>query len=528
MEEADSHQKNLLRSANKKVNINKVMKYRLGLGLVLALLSITCAAQEDRYKAVLGEYTKKSLYMFRELIALPNDAHFPEDLEKNIRWCEDAFRSRQFSVKRLTTPGLPLLLASQYVQNATKTVLLYLQLDGQPVDSTRWEQASPWEATLKKKNVNGTWSTLPFSEIDKGLDPEWRIFARSASDAKGPVAAFLGAWDAMKASSHYPDYNIKVIMDFEEELGSPHLPDAVHQYRDELKADWLVILDGPLHTSNEPTLLLGARGACEFTLTTFGARVPLHSGHYGNYAPNPATRLSQLISSMIDTEGRVMVKGFYDGIHISRVDKKILEQVPDNPKVINEKIGIAAADKVGNSYQESLQYPSLNVRGLRSLYVGKEARTLVPDVAVAEFDIRLVPQSDPVKLLEAIRQHIEGEGYHLIQGTPTEDERKTYPRLAALDSRIAYKAFQTPVQSELVTWLTQVTKRATGKMPIIIRMTGGSIPISPFVATLGIPAVVVPTVNPDNNQHAENENIRVGNYVQAVKIFFDFLTNSAE
>jgi len=170
-----------------------------------------------------------------------------------------------------------------------------------------------------------------------------------------------------------------------------------------------------------------------------------------------------------------------------------------------------------------LQYPTLNIRGLDALFIGKEARTLIPATATAEIDIRLVPSSNPERLIGLVKKHIQDQGYYLVDKEPTEAERLKYPKIAAFQSSISYGAFQTPFNSETGIWLTKAMVRAFGKEPIKIRITGGSIPISPFVITLGIPAVAVPTVNADNNQHAENENIRVGNYIDGVKTFLSIL-----
>ena len=285
----------------------------------------------------------------------------------------------------------------------------------------------------------------------------------------------------------------------------------------------LVIFDGPRHVSNQPTLSFGARGICEITLTTYGPRQPVHSGNYGNYTPNPAMRLSQLLASMKDEEGRVIIPGYYEGIALTDAEKETLGLVPDNEKEINKFLGIAEADKVGGNFQESLQYPTLNIRGLNALYVGDKARTLIPAQATAGIDIRLVPASDPERLIGLVRKHIESKGYYLTKGEPTEEERMKYPRIASFNSSISYLAFQTPFDSETGRWLSRAMAKAFGKEPIKIRTAGGSIPISPFVVTLGVPAVAVPTVNADNNQHAPNENIRVGNYVDAVKTFYYIL-----
>jgi len=495
------------------------------LTLCLLLISTLAFAQKntDLIK-VAAEYARQSFREFSELLSLPNDAHFPQDIEKNVRWCEQAFAKRGFTTQRLITPTVPLLLAERKVKQAKKTVLIYIQIDGQPVDATQWQQESPWIPALKEKEAStNKWNIISYERLYEGFDPDWRIFARSASDAKGPAMAFLAALDAAHGLNVQPNYNLKVIMDFEEELGSPHLPSTVVKYKNELSADMLIIYDGPRHVSNQPTLSFGARGICEITLTTFGPRVPVHSGNYGNYTPNPALRLAQLLASMKDDHGRVTIPTYYDGIILSDEEKAILKQVPDNETEIRKFLGIAKADNIGNNFQESLQYPTLNIRGLDALFVGKEARTLIPATATAEIDIRLVPGSDPDRLVGLVKKHIQDQGYYVIDREPTEDERMQHEKIISFQSHFSYAAFQTSFSSEPGIWLNKAMVRAFGKEPIKIRMMGGSIPISPFVTTLNIPAVSVPTVNADNNQHAENENIRVGNYVDAVKTFLAIL-----
>lgn len=488
------------------------------------LISFISAAQlPEAVEKVAEKHIRSSFRTLYELLSLPNDAHFPADIEPNVRWCESAFGQRGFTTQRLDTETVPLLLATRLAKHATRTVLIYLQIDGQPVEPSDWEQESPWKPVLKEKGTDGKWSAIDFTRLYEGYDPDWRIFARSASDAKGPVAAFLAALDALAELKLEPNYNLKVIMDFEEELGSPQLPGIVTKYKTALQADMLLILDGPRHVSNRPTLSFGARGIAEITLTVYGPRQPAHSGNYGNYTPNPAMRLAQLLSSMKDEEGRVTLPGFYNGINLTPEQKEILSKVPDNEQEIRRFLGIASPDKIGDNFQESLQYPTLNIRGLKALHVGKEARTLIPDKAVAELDIRLVPTSDGSAMIGIVRKHIEGKGYLLLDREPTEAERLQNPRIASLSSKISYSAFQTSFDSEPGRFLTRAMTRVFGKEPVRISMMGGSIPISPFVITLGIPAVSVPTVNPDNNQHAENENIRVGNYAEAVQTFLGIL-----
>jgi acetylornithine deacetylase/succinyl-diaminopimelate desuccinylase-like protein len=297
----------------------------------------------------------------------------------------------------------------------------------------------------------------------------------------------------------------------------------VEANRERLAADMLVIFDGPPHVSGEPTLKFGARGITTVTLTTYGPSVPQHSGHYGNYLPNPVFHMSRILGTLKDADGRVLLPGWYDGVELDEETRAILAAVPDDEEAILRSMGVSRAERVGGSLQEAVQYPSLNVRGLQSAWVGPEARTIVPDRAVAEIDIRLVAESDARHLVGLLVAHVEGAGFVVLDREPTADERLTHPRIATVRWNRAYGAFRTPFDSEPGRWLTGAFVHLFGEDPIRIRTSGGSIPISPFVETLGVPAVSVPTVNPDNNQHSPNENIRLGHFVDGIGIILAVL-----
>ncbi len=503
----------------------KMIKYRIA-AIILLIFHYTSAQkiQDKELDNLSLIYTKSSFDELIDFLSLPNDAHFPKDIKKNIEWCEKAFGNRGFNIKKLTTGGIPLILASKNYNDAKKTVLVYLQVDGQPVDTTKWFQENPYKATLKELDKNRKWNTIPITHLKKELNPDWRIFARSASDAKGPVVMFLKAMDIINDRKQEPNFNLKVILDFEEEISSPRLPKAVLDYKKELTSDMLVIFDGPRHISNQPTLAYGARGITTLSLEVFGPRAPQHSGHYGNYVPNPALRLSQLLASMMQTDGRVAIPGWYDGIEITEEVKSILRQVPDDEKIIRKKLGIAAIDNIADTYQESIQYPSLGILGLESGWTGTKTRTIIPASAIAEMNIRLVKETDAQHMVNLVKQHIASQGYHIIESVPTEEERMKYPKIIRFNYNIAYDAFRTDFDTEIGQWLRKAMIRAFGATPIQIRTGGGSIPISPFVNTLNIPAVIVPTVNKDNNQHSPNENIRLGNYIDGIKTITAILT----
>lgn len=464
-----------------------------------------------------------SLMDLTDFLSIPNDAFTPRDLDKNIDWLVPRFSSLGFEVERLPNEGIDLVYAEKKSPGATKTVLVYLQVDGQPVDKTKWNQSDPFEPVFKVKSEDN-WQEAEWTKLPEEIDLEWRVFARSASDAKGPIVAFLTALKIAEENAWQPDYNLKIIMDCEEETGSPHLPAAVEKYRDKLAADMLIIFDGPRHISNRPTLTFGARGITTLRLTTYGPRAAQHSGHYGNYAPNPALLMAQLLAGMKDDRGRVTIPGYYDGIKIDSDAQQILQQVPDDEAFIQKAIGIAQPDAVADTYQEAMQYPSLNIRGLLSGWVGAQARTIVPHAATVNIDIRTVLESDPERLVRLIREYIANAGYHITEKEPTEEERMKYPRLISMSHKVAYQAFRTDFDSEVGLWLNNALTRAFDETPVRIRTSGGSIPISPFVQTLGIPAVTVPTVNRDNNQHSPDENIRIGNFRDAICTYLGILT----
>ena len=471
----------------------------------------------------------ESIESFREFLSIKNDANFKNEMKPLIEWGINNFKKYGFEVERLETPELPLLLASKVISEDLNTLLIYLQFDGQPVDNSKWDQENPYKAVLKEKIDNEyritDWSRLDNITFDDIKKKDLRIFARSASDAKGPVMMILNALEIMKRNNIELEYNLKVIMDFEEEISSPNLADAVKKYSSKLKSDALLIFDGPKHPSNLPTLTFGARGISDITLITYGPIVPQHSGHFGNYAPNPVFRMSEILSSMKDPNGRVTIPGFYDGIELDEKTLKILAEVPDDEKKMMNDMQFKKPDNVGKNYQESIQYPSINVRGIESGWVREEVRTIVPSECIAEIDVRLVLESDPIRLHNLIKSHIQELGYYVIDRRPTKDERLKHNKIVTFVSSFDYDAFRTDIESEIGKWLVKSLKKTFGIEPVKKRTSGGSVPISPFVNTLGIPAVTVPTVNQDNNQHSPNENIKIENYITGIETYLGILTD---
>lgn len=468
-------------------------------------------------------FIDSSIQVLVDILSIPNDAAFPEAIDRNIDWLDQQLSKRGFKVTLLPSPDRPFVFAEYKVDPTLPTVLYYMHFDGQPVAAGGWKQLNAYMPVFKKKTDTG-WVTISTPKTGQSIDPEWRIFARSSSDDKGPIAMLLAAMDMLRIQGKQPAYNVKLILDSEEEKGSPNLPDMVKQHTGLLKADRLVILDGPRHNSNQPTLLFGCRGVADISMEVFGSRFDQHSGHYGNYAPNPAFELSKLLVSMKDEKGQVKIPGFYKGIRISESMRKDLLAVPDKKEWINQQIGIAKEVNPALSYQESIQYPSLNILNFTSGEPEIGTRNIVPSFARANLDIRLVPESDPVYIESVIRKFIQEKGFYILENRkPTEMERSKYPKIISLRFRLSSLAFVTEPNTPTGRWISGIVERLFGQKPVKIRMSGGTVPIAPFIKELAIPAVLVPTVNPDNSQHAANENLRLANYFEGIQLTYMIL-----
>jgi len=492
----------------------------LRLGLLLLVVPAVALAQGPISPQAAQKLAQGSFREYLELLSVPNDATNPPDIVKNVDVLERAFRSRGFSTRRLDNSGKPLLYAAwpKRVPGA-KTVLYYFHFDGQPVVDHEWSQPSPWQPVVKKRSAAGGWEVVSSEALFASqLDPELRVFARSASDDKAPIMMFLAAFDGLKALGLAPAINVKVLLDSEEEKGSPAMRSVVQANKALLACDALIIQDGPRHQSERPTIVFGNRGAAHVNLVVYGPKQPLHSGHFGNYVPNPAIRLARLIASMKDDDGRVTVAGYYDRVQLSAAEKKLLAETGDDEAAILGRAGIKVAERVGANLQEALQFPSLNVRGMAAASVGDKASNIIPHQAIADLDLRTTPETSPEYLFGLLQDHVRAQGYHLIPGPPSDEDRATYDKLATLRMAATSRAARTPLDSPLGKWVYAALQHTSDRgAPVRIRMTGGTVPTDSLVEVLGVPFVIVPLVNGDNNQHTFDENMRVGHYVEGIR-----------
>jgi len=458
-----------------------------------------------------------------EFLAIPNIASDTPNIQKNAAHLVEMLEARGIETHLLPISERgPVVFGKLISPEAKRTVIFYAHYDGQPVDPSAWTDGRPFEPVLRDAAIEAGGKRIPFPENNAQrraiYNDNWRIYARSSSDDKSPIVALLAALDALRTKKIPLSVNLKVIFEGEEEAGSTNLQRTLELHKNLLGADLLITADGPVHQSGRPLVFFGNRGDIGIGVTVYGPVRALHSGHYGNWAPNPAMELSRLLASMKDTDGHVLIDGYYDDVTpLSDEDKKAIAELPDNDAELERELGIARPEGGGKKLVELLQEPSLNIRGLRSAYVGEQAQNVVPDRAEASLDARLVKREDPHKKFEQIAAFIRKRGYYVIDREPTMEERRAHALIAKVIDQGGYRASRTPMDLPVSKKLVEVVEGAAGpavKMPTL----GGTAPMFIF-EELGLPVIGVPIVNADNHQHSSDENLRLGYLWRGMEIY---------
>jgi acetylornithine deacetylase/succinyl-diaminopimelate desuccinylase-like protein len=514
---------NLNNSINPKMVKNKSCLWVLLCFWMIHLLSISGIAQ-NKWENEIHKILPQTLKKHREFVSIPNIAVNEEDILENLEWAKQEFEKQQFTVSLLESSTVPVFLAERAVSKKAKTILFYFHIDGQAINPMKWDQEDPFKPALKQEDERGNWQTIGWENIDGNIDPDWRIFGRAAADDKAPIMMMLTAIELLDRQKTKLNYNIKILIDPQEEAGSRALRSTLEQYKNNYAADYMIIMDGPAHPTNKPTLTFGFRGNASCSITVYGAKLPQHSGHYGNYAPNPIFTLSHLLASMKDENGNVIINGYYDGIEITPEINAFLSQVPDDEEAIKKGLGINSPDQVGNSYQESLQYPSLNVRHIETSWKGPGLKTVIPEVVTAYLDVRLVVETTGDSQLEKIKNHIEDQGYLVLDREPNDEERLANARIVKFIGNPGANAYRADMNSDFAIILQSSLEEEFGEPPVRIRTMGGTVPIISVIETLDVPTIIVPMVNMDNNQHNPNENIRIGNISKGIQICMGILS----
>ena len=459
-----------------------------------------------------------------EFLAIPNIASDAPNIQKNASHLVELLEARGIETHLLSIAGRgPVVFGKLVAPEATRTVIFYAHYDGQPVDEAAWTDGKPFEPVLRSGAIEAGGKRISSPQSTPGhpamYNDDWRIYARSASDDKSPIIAFLAALDALRAKKIPLGVNVKVIFEGEEEAGSPNLQRTLELHKNLITGDVLLTGDGPVHQSGRPLIFFGARGDIGLDITVYGPVRALHSGHYGNWAPNPAMELARLLASMKDADGRVLIDGYYDDVTpLTEIEKKALGDLPVNDGDLENALGIAKPEGSGKKLAELLMEPSLNIRGLRSAYVGKQAQNVVPDRAEASLDARLVKGEDPQKKYEQIVEFIRKQGYFVIDHEPSMEERRAHPLIAKIEDEGGYRASRTAMDLPVSKALVKLAQEATGGQTVVAPTLGGSVPMYIF-EDLGLPWIGVPIVNYDNHQHSSDENLRLGNFWSGIEFY---------
>lgn len=467
---------------------------------MLASLAVLLATAQSIHDDVRAYRVRSEAAIVEELtafLAIPNLASDAPNIERNAVALGELLRKRGIEPRLLRVEGAPPVVFGELrTAGAKETIAMYAHYDGQPVAGQPWT-TEPWTPVVR----------------------DGHVYARSASDDKAPIVAMLAAIDALRAAKIPLSANVKFFFEGEEEAGSPHLAEILEKHRDLLAADLWLICDGPVHQSRRLQLYFGVRGVMGLELTTYGPLRALHSGHYGNWAPNPIITLTRLLDSMRDDEGRILIDGFGSDVRpLTQAERKALAEIPDVDPQLRDELALGRTEG-GTSVAERVTAPALNVRGIRAGNVGVNASNAIPTEATASIDFRLVPDQTPEGVRAKVEAHLTKLGFHIVHDTPNAETRRAHARVVKVEWGGGYPAARVALDDQHAASIERRIESVMGQQLVKLPTLGGSVPLYLFFDKLHAPAVGLPIVNHDNNQHAANENLRLQNLWDGIEVF---------
>lgn len=499
--------------------------------IILALLLISPIASAQSNPAARAAqqwrqaHERQIVSEFVSLLSIPDVSSDHSDIQRNAEFIAAMMRKRGIDPRLVSIPGAnPVVFGEIRTPGATRTIVLYAHYDGQPVDPKQWT-TPPFTPTLRSGPIENGGRVIPLPPPGTPFDPEWRLYARAAGDDKAPIEAMMTALDAIHAAGIKTKSNIKFVFEGEEEAGSIHLQQILAAHKQLFSGDVWLICDGPVSQTRQQAIAFGARGITEVQLTVYGPRHELHSGHYGNWAPNPAIMLARLLASMKDANGHILIDHFYDGVEpLSATEKRALAEGPNPDRQLMKEFWLGSTEGAPKSLAELISEPSLNIRGMASGHVGAEASNVVPATATAEIDMRLVKGQDHTRIEQLFIRHIQKQGYFVVDHEPTAEERMSHPKVAkVIVEPGGYNSVRTsmdlPISQEVIRTV-ESARGPTVKIPIM----GGSVPLDMIERTLGTRTIIVPIANHDDNQHSFNENLRIQNLWDGIDLMSALLT----
>jgi acetylornithine deacetylase/succinyl-diaminopimelate desuccinylase-like protein len=501
----------------------------VGLSLVpsAAVFGADAAAVQGAVRSWIRAHERDVLREFADVLAIPNLASDGPNIRRNAEHIAAMLARRGIATRLLDGEGgPPVVYGERAVPGARRTVVIYAHYDGQPVEPAKWT-SPPWKPVLRDGPLEAGGREVALDAAPTG--PEWRIYGRSAGDDKAPIVALAAAIDALQAAGIAPTVNLKLFLEGEEEAGSPHLRAVLEKNKERLRADAWLLCDGPVHQTRRPQVFFGARGVTDVEITLYGPARALHSGHYGNWAPNPAVALAHLVAGLRDTEGRIQIAHFYDDVRpLTPAEREALASVPDVDAELRHELALAGTEAGGARLAERIMLPALNLRGLESGAVGERAANAIPTEARASIDFRLVPDQTPARVRERVEAHLRAQGYAITYETPSLDARRAQPQLVRLAWGSGYPPARSDMGSPFARALVAVTGEAAGGPVVRMPTLGGSVPMHLFVETFGVPVVGLPIANHDDNQHAADENLRLQNLWDGTAAFASVLARLGE
>lgn len=499
------------------------LRYSLAAVLVAVLVPLRTAAADDalrtRVRAFRAANEARILRELTEFLTIPNVVADDANIRRNAAHIIRMLGERGIKARLLESPagGPPAVYGELRTAGARRTVVMYAHYDGQPVNLAEWA-SDPWTPVLRRGGLTG--EAVPLPAVGQAIDPETRIYARSASDDKAPIVAFLAALDALRAAGIKPSVNIKFFFEGEEEDGSQHLGPLLARHAKLLAADGWIFCDGPRHASGAFQIVLGVRGIVGVTMTTFGPARQLHSGHYGNWAPNPISLLVDLLASMRAADGRVTIAGLFDDVAPPTAEERAaVAALPDGDAALRQSLALAETEGKGARLAERLLLPAVNFTGVRAGNVGADAVNAIPSEASASLDFRLVPRQTPERVRALVEEHVRKQGFTIVHDRPSDDVRRKHARLVQMTWGDGYAPLRTPIRDPFAQAVLRAVEEGSSEKPLVVPTFGGSLPLHSFARHLGKPLVIVPMANSDNNQHAANENLRIQNLWDAIELY---------
>lgn len=476
---------------------------RLSLIALLSLNAAMLSAQTGSTAAhqFTDAHKLELIQRFSDFLAIPNVAADRAGLDRNADLLVGELKKRGAEAQLLTMPGSPSVVYGKIdTPGAKHTIVFYAHYDGQPVTPSEWTETPPFTPLLKE--VNG----------------EARIYARGAGDDKAAIFAQLTALDALRAANLPLKANIRFVWDGEEEAGSPHLEAILTAHRDLIRGDVFLVCDGPVDQSGRQTVVFGARGDAHIEVTVYGPNHGLHSGHYGNWAPNPAMELAQLLAGMKDEDGHVLIPHFYDGIApLSALEKQALARAPVNDRMLMDAFALGHTEGGGEHLLSLINQPSLNVNGISAGQTGARAANVIPPTATADLDLRLVVGIDWQAQQQRVVDYIRSRGYFVVDAEPSRETLLAHPKVARVTLDTAsYNAVRTPMDLPIAQEVIHAVDAAHSEVVLLPTM-GGSVPLGAMERASGARTITVPIANYDDNQHAANENLRLKNLWDGVE-----------